>query len=65
MKDALIWTLVVVMLGAGLWFFHVSGAFLSDGDYLAGLLHIFVGLASVKAGVELARLAIVSRIESP
>ena len=65
MRDLLLWTLVVVMLGAGLFFFYGSGRFLADGDYLAGLLHVFVGLASLKAGMELARLAIVSRMERP
>jgi hypothetical protein len=47
------------MLGASLFFFYRSSALLMGTDYLAGLLHIFVGFATIRAGVELCRFAVV------
>lgn len=55
----------LVLVGAAVWFFHVSGTFLADRDYLAGLLHILVGATTLRAGVQVARLAVVVSLRAP
>ena len=65
MKSAFLLLLAAILLGWSVWFFYQSGDLLSTRDYLAGLLHVFVGFATVRAGVELARLAIISHSRSP
>jgi len=62
-KRALIWTMAFVLMTAGLWFFYLSSEFLRDGAYLGGILHVFVGLATTRSSVELARLAVALRME--
>ena len=64
MRFFLLWLVVLGLFGAGLWFFHESSQFLLDRDYLAGLLHVVVGLATVRSGVEVARLAVVLELRS-
>jgi hypothetical protein len=59
MKSAFLLLLALTMLGASLFFFYRSSALLVSNDYLAGLLHIFVGFATIRAGVELCRFAVV------
>ena len=49
--------LAVILLGASLWFFYRTGQFLADQDYLAGLIHVFVGFAVIRTGADLARLS--------
>ncbi len=56
--------LCALLLCAGVFFFHRSARFLVDQDYLGGLLYIFVGLSSIRYGVEMARLAVLTRFRS-
>ena len=63
MKRALIWTMAFVLMIAGLGFFYLSSEFLRDNAYLGGILHVFVGLATTRSSVELARLAVALRME--
>lgn len=60
LRTWLIWLVALVLFAAALWFFHGGSQFLVDADYLGGLLHILMGLATIRAGVEMARLAVVS-----
>lgn len=64
MRSTLLLLLAAVLLGFSVWFFHQSGSLLSERDYLAGLLHIFVGFATIRGGVELARLSVVAHVRS-
>lgn len=65
MKGLSLLLIAVLLLAAGVWFFHLCGSFLVDRDYLAGLVHVFVGAITLRAGVQLARLAVVIRLRSP
>lgn len=58
MRNVLLWFIVVGLFAAGVWFFHMSSRLLLEGSYLAGILEIGVGLATLRGGVEMARLAI-------
>ncbi len=58
MKTGLLMFLATALIVAALWFFQVSGTLLSGRQYLAGLLHILVGVSATRAGVELARRAV-------
>lgn len=64
MRFFLLWIVVLSLFGAGLWFFYESSQFLLDRDYLAGILHVVVGLATVRSAVEVARLAVVLELRS-
>ncbi len=64
MKSAFLLLLAALLLACSVWFFYQSGGMLSSRDYLAGLLQIFVGFATIKGGVELARLAVVAHVRS-
>jgi len=64
LRFLLLWLVVIGLFGAGLWFFHESSQFLLDRDYLAGLLHVLVGLATIRSAVEVARLAVVLELRS-
>lgn len=64
MRFFLLWLVVILLFAAGLWFFSESSQFLLDRDYLAGLLHVVVGLATVRSAVEVARLAVVLELRS-
>ncbi|MEZ4268015.1 MAG: hypothetical protein R3F39_16745 [Myxococcota bacterium] len=64
MKSFMFWLAAILLLAAALWMFHTSSQFLLDHDYLAGLLHVLVGLAVLRAGVEMARLGVVLRLRS-
>ena len=59
MKIFLFVSLSIALLVASIFFFHQSGGFLMERNYLAGLLHIFVGFATIRGGLEFARLAVV------
>jgi hypothetical protein len=61
MKFALLITLATALFVAAVYFFWRSGDLLVQKDYLAGLLHVVSGLALSKAGLELARLAVLAR----
>ena len=64
MKFALVWLGVVALFCSGLWFFYESSQFLMDQDYLSGLLHVLVGLAIFRAGVDIARMGVVMHLRS-
>jgi|GEM_PF-1326422 len=64
MKSTLLLLLATALFVGSVWFFHLCGELLSSKDYLAGTLHIFVGLATIRGGVELARLAVVLHLRS-
>ena len=59
MKSVFLLLLATALFVGAIWFFHLCGELLSSKDYLAGTLHIFVGLATVRGGVEVARLSVV------
>ena len=61
MKPTFLLILAAALFGASIFFFAQSGELFAGKDYLAGILHMFVGFSLVRAGVELARLAVVSR----
>ena len=46
---------------ASLFFFYLSTRFLTEKDYLAATLALFIGFTVVKGGVELAKLGVISR----
>ena len=64
MKSSFLLVLATSLFLVAVWFFGLSGEFLTSKDYLAGVLHVFVGLATVRGGVELARLAVVLHLRS-
>lgn len=64
MKQFFLWLIVVALLSSGVFFFHRSGGFLAERDYLAGLIHVLAGLATLRAGVEVARLAVILRLRA-
>ena len=64
LKGVLLLLLAAGLLAVSVWFFFRTGTLLSDSDYLAGIIHIFVGFATIRAGVELARLAVVAHFRS-
>lgn len=56
----------IVSLGlvlGSLFFFYRCTAFLTEKDYLAATLTLFIGITVVRVGVELARLAVIARRE--
>ena len=61
MKFALLVLLATALLVASVFFFYRSGDLLTQKDYLGGAMHVVSGLALAKAGVELARLAVLAR----
>ena len=61
MKNAVLLVLATALFAACVWFFAVSGDLFAKKDYLAGILHVVVGLSLVRAGVELSRLAVIGR----
>ncbi len=61
MKSTVLLLLSAALFVACIWFFAECGELFSAKDYLAGLLHMFVGFALVRAGVELARLSVLGR----
>ncbi|MGM0577036.1 MAG: hypothetical protein ACQEXJ_15025 [Myxococcota bacterium] len=65
MKSFLLWLVAVALFAAAVWSFHTSSGFLSERDYLAGLLHVLVGLATLRGGVEVSRLAVVVALRAP
>jgi len=64
MKTSLLMLLATCLLAASVWFFAQSSEMLSERDYLAGLIHIFVGFTTIRYGVELARLAVIHGMRS-
>ncbi len=65
MKGLLFIMVSLALLVASIFFFHQSGTLLTERNYLAGLLHIFVGFATIRGGIEFARLAVVMADRSP
>jgi len=64
MKSAFLMLLALALLGASLFFFYRSSGLLMSNDYLAGLLHLFVGFATIRGGVDLCRFAVVLHLRS-
>lgn len=64
MKSALLILVSLILLAGALWAFFQSSGLLVEREYLAGLLHIFVGFATLKAGVEFCRFAIILHLRS-
>ena len=54
----------IVMVLASVVFFYYSVQFLSERDYIAAILQIFVGFAMVRSGIELTRMALLSDRDS-
>lgn len=61
MKFALLLVLATALFAASIYFFLRSGDLLVSKDYLGGALHVLSGLALSKSGLELARLAVLTR----
>ena len=64
MKSVFLMLLAMTLLGASLFFFYRSSGLLMVNEYLAGLLHLFVGFATIRAGVDLCRYAVVLHLRS-
>ena len=62
-KGALYEILSLMLIAGSLFFFFRCTLFLTDKDYLAATLTLFIGIAVVRVGVELARLAVIVRKE--
>ncbi len=65
MRSTILLLLATALFVGCVWFFAECGALFAAKDYLAGLLHVFVGFALVRAGVELARLSVLGRGRVP
>lgn len=61
MKSAVLLVFAGVLFAACIWFFSETADLFAQKDYLAGLLHVLVGFALVRAAVELSRLAVLGR----
>ncbi len=61
MKFGLLIALATALFVAAVFFFVRSSELLLSKDYLAAILHLVAGLALSKAGLELARLAVLAR----
>lgn len=61
MRSAIFLILTVLGLCAAIFFFYRAGDLLAAKDYVGGLLHIVSGVALTRAGIELARLSVLSR----
>lgn len=48
----------MLMVLASIVFFFYSVQFLSDRDYIGGILQIFVGFALIRAGLELTKIGL-------
>ena len=60
MRRTLLEILGVLLVLSSIAFFFVSVRFLTDRDYIAAILQIFVGFALVRAGLELTKIAMLS-----
>lgn len=50
-----------LLILSSLWFFHHAVQSLALKDYIAALIEIFVGLAVIRGGIELEKLATIRR----
>ena len=53
--------LAILLLGGSLVFFFESIQYLSRRDYIAAIILMFIGLAVISVGKEMARLALVQK----
>lgn len=53
--------LAILLLGGSLVFFVESIEYLSRRDYIAAIILMFIGLAVISVGKEMARLALVQK----
>ena len=65
MKATLLIVLAAALFCACVFFYYRAGDLITAKDYIAGVLHLIVGLSLTKAAVELARLAILARPPRP
>lgn len=61
MRRVIFEVLGILLVLASVLFFFESVRFLSDRDYIAAILEIFVGFALVRAGLELTKLSLLAR----
>jgi len=61
MKATFLLALAAALFVACVFFYYRAGDLITGKDYIAGVLHLLVGLSLTKAAVELARLAILAR----
>ncbi|MBN1947702.1 MAG: hypothetical protein JW797_18700 [Bradymonadales bacterium] len=63
MKGVIYEIVSLLLVFTSLFFFYRSTEFLADRDYLAAILSLVIGFLVVRASVDLARLAVISRRE--
>jgi putative Mn2+ efflux pump MntP len=61
MRKMMLEILGILMVLASVVFFYFSVQFLSERDYIAAILQIFVGFAMVRSGLELTRMALLDK----
>ena len=61
MRKMVLEILGILMVLASVVFFYFSVQFLSERDYIAAILQIFVGFAMVRSGLELTRMALLDK----
>ena len=61
MKGAHLDVLGAVLVLGSLYFFHHAVRSLAGKDYIAAIIEIFVGLAIIRSGIELSKLATIRR----
>lgn len=63
MKGLFYEILSLALIVGGLFFFYQCTVFLTETDYLAATLTLFIGFTVVRVAVEMARLAVIIRKE--
>jgi putative Mn2+ efflux pump MntP len=61
MRKMMLEILGILMVLGSVVFFYFSVQFLSERDYIAAILQIFVGFAMVRSGLELTRMALLDK----
>lgn len=65
MRSTIYDTLSIGLLLGSTFFFYQVVTFLAQKDYVAGLIVMVIGFVMVRVGVEVSRLAILIRRETP
>ncbi|MCA9563800.1 MAG: hypothetical protein KC561_09940 [Myxococcales bacterium] len=63
MKGTIYDILSIGLLSVGVYFFYRCTVFLAEKDYLSGTLTLFIGFTVARLGVELAKLAVITKKE--
>ena len=63
MRGAVYEVISVALIAVSIGFFYSCTRFLTDKDYLAATLTLFIGFTVVRVSVEMARLAVIIRKE--